>query len=276
MSVKIYKKNTAARRGMSVLDFSKLDKKSPEKSLTITKKQKSGRNNQGKITIRHRGGGLKRKYRLIDFKFADIAQATVLAIEYDPNRSSNIALLQIENGKKAYILATKGMKAGQKISSSQEAEAKSGNRMKLRDIPLGSTICNVELNLGKGAQLVRSAGAKAQLSAKEGNNALIKLPSGEVRLVNLECSATIGQIGNLSYQNVKIGSAGRKRRMGIRPTVRGKAMNTNDHPHGGGEGSSPIGMKHPKTPWGKPALGFKTRKKKTTDKMIVRKRKRKR
>lgn len=274
MSVKVYKKNTAARRQMSVLDFSKISKKSPEKSLTVIKRQKSGRNNQGKITIRHRGGGMKRKLRIIDFKFSDIKQASVLAIEYDPNRSSNIALVQTEGGKKAYILATKGMKVGQKVSSGSDAEIKNGNRQKLRDIPVGSTICNIELSVGKGSQLVRSAGAKAQLSAKEGKNALVKLPSGEVRLVNMDCYATIGQIGNLSHQNVKVGSAGRKRRMGIRPTVRGKAMNTNDHPHGGGEGSSPIGMKHPKTPWGKPALGFKTRRRKVSDNMIVKKRKR--
>lgn len=274
MAVKVYKKNTAARRQMSVLDFSKITKKSPEKSLTVIKRQKSGRNNQGKITIRHRGGGMKRKLRIIDFKFSDIKQASVLAIEYDPNRSSNIALVQTEDGKKAYILATKGMKVGQKVSSGSDAEIKNGNRQKLRDIPVGSTICNIELSVGKGSQLVRSAGAKAQLSAKEGKDVLVKLPSGEVRLVNMDCYATIGQIGNLSHQNVKVGSAGRKRRMGIRPTVRGKAMNTNDHPHGGGEGSSPIGMKHPKTPWGKPALGFKTRRRKVSDNMIVKKRKR--
>ncbi|MDP4038914.1 MAG: 50S ribosomal protein L2 [bacterium] len=272
MAIKSYKKNTSARRNMSVLDFSKVTKKTPEKSLTVAGKQKSGRNNQGRITVRHRGGGAKRKTRIIDFQFTG-KEVSVKAIEYDPNRSANIALVETENKKKAYVLATLGLKVGQKVSSSQGSEVRAGNRKKLKDIPVGLTICNIELNVGRGAQLVRSAGAKARLAAKEGEYAHIKLPSSEVRLVNLECYATIGQIGNLDHQNVKIGSAGRKRKMGIRPTVRGKAMNPRDHAHGGGEGASPIGLKHPKTPWGKPALGYRTRRRKSTNQMIVRRRK---
>jgi len=273
MPVKIYPKNSSARRQMSALDFSGTSKTTSAKSLVIPRKQKAGRNNQGRITIRHRGGGAKRKLRLGDFSFVD-QKATIKAIEYDPNRSANIALVESDDGSKAYLLATTDMKVGKKISSLKGSEVKNGNRLPLKDIPTGSAICNIELNVGKGGQLARSAGAKAQLLAKEGNWAHVKLPSGEVRLISLDCYATLGQIGNLDHQNVKVGSAGRKRHQGIRPTVRGKAMNPSDHPHGGGEGGSPIGLIHPKTPWGKPAIGYRTRRRKLTDKMIIRRRKR--
>jgi len=274
MAVRVLKQNTGARRNMSVADFSNLTKKRPEKSLIITRKQKSGRNNQGKITIRHRGGGVKRHIRLIDFKLDNVESAVIVALEYDPNRSARLALLQLPDGTKAYILATTTMRVGSKISAGSEVEVKSGNRMPLKNIPLGSVICNIELKIGGGAQMVRSAGAKAQLAAKEGVFVQVKLPSGEVRLVHQDCHATIGQMGNIDHQNIKIGSAGRKRNMGRRPQVRGKAMNPNDHPHGGGEGGTSIGLKHPKTPWGKAALGLKTRRRKYTDSMIVRGRKR--
>jgi large subunit ribosomal protein L2 len=257
---------------MSVSDFSRLTKKRPEKALIIAKKQKAGRNNSGKITIRHRGGGVKRHIRLVDFGL-DNVEAKIVAFEYDPNRSARLALIELAEGGKAYILATTAMRIGQTLSAGADAEIKSGNRLRLRDIPQGSTICNIELQAGSGAQIARSAGAKAQLAAKEGEFVQVKLPSGEVRFVHQDCYATIGQIGNLDHQNIKIGKAGRKRLMGIRPTVRGKAMNPVDHPHGGGEGGSPIGLDHPKTPWGKPALGLKTRRRKYSNNMIVRARK---
>jgi large subunit ribosomal protein L2 len=273
MATKTLKPNTGARRNMSVADFSKLTRKRPEKSLIVAKKQRAGRNNQGKITIRHRGGGVKRHLRLVDFKL-DKVEAKIIAFEYDPNRSARLALVELENGTKAYILATTAMRVGQTLSAGENAEIKSGNRLRLRDIPQGSIICNIELQAGGGGTMARSAGAKAQLAAKEGDFVQVKLPSGEVRFVHQDCYATVGQIGNLDHQNIKIGNAGRKRRMGIRPTVRGKAMNPVDHPHGGGEGGSPIGLKNPKTPWGKPALGLKTRRRKYSNDMIVRERKR--
>ena len=273
MATKTLKPNTGARRNMSVADFSKLTRKRPEKSLIVAKKQRAGRNNQGKITIRHRGGGVKRHLRLVDFKL-DKVEAKIIAFEYDPNRSARLALVELENGTKAYILATTAMRVGQTLSAGENVEIKSGNRLRLRDIPQGSIICNIELQAGGGGTMARSAGAKAQLAAKEGDFVQVKLPSGEVRFVHQDCYATVGQIGNLDHQNIKIGNAGRKRRMGIRPTVRGKAMNPVDHPHGGGEGGSPIGLKNPKTPWGKPALGLKTRRRKYSNDMIVRERKR--
>lgn len=274
MATRVLKPNTGARRNMSVADFSKLTKKRPEKSLLVAKKQKAGRNNTGKITIRHRGGGVKRHLRLVDFRLDNVAGAKIVAFEYDPNRSARLALIELTDGGKAYILATTAMRVGQTLSAGKDVEIKSGNRLKLRDIPLGSVICNIEMKAGGGGQLARSAGAKAQLAAKEGNFVQVKLPSSEVRYIHQDCYATVGQIGNLDHQNIKIGNAGRKRRMGIRPTVRGKAMNPVDHPHGGGEGGSPIGLKNPKTPWGKPALGLKTRRRKYSTIMIVRERKR--
>ncbi len=273
MATRVLKQNTSARRNMSVADFSILTKKRPEKSLLVKRKQKSGRNNQGKITIRHRGGGVKRHIRMVDFKLDNTTGAEIVAIEYDPNRSANLALLKLADGSKVYVLATTTMRVGKKINSGKDVEVKAGNRLPLRNIPVGSVICNIELKLGGGAQMVRSAGAKAQLAAKEGEFVQVKLPSGEVRLVHRYCHATLGQVGNIDHQNIKIGSAGRKRNMGRRPQVRGKAMNPVDHPHGGGEGGSPIGMKHPKTPWGKPALGLKTRRRKYSNSMIVRTRK---
>lgn len=269
MAVRVLKKNTSARRGMSVADFTTLTKKRPEKSLTVPVKKNSGRNNQGKITTRHRGGGAKRSYRLVDFVFAAQKHAEVVAIEYDPNRSARIALVKFEDGSKAYVLATTAMKPGRKLTTGKEAEIKSGNRLKLEDIPVGSTICNIELQAGKGGQMARSAGARAQLAAKEGDWAQVRLPSGEVRLVHLSCMATIGQIGNIDHQNVRIGSAGRRRHMGWRPSVRGKAMNPSDHPMGGGEGLSGPG-RIPRTPWGKVAMGLKTRRRKQSNSMIIR------
>lgn len=269
MAVRVLKRNTSAQRNMSVADFSTLTKKRPEKSLLVPAKKKSGRNNQGKITTRHRGGGAKRSYRLVDFVFAAAKEAEVVAIEYDPNRSARIALVKFEDGTKAYVLATTAMKPGRKLSTGKDAEIKSGNRLKLENIPVGSTICNIELQAGKGGQLARSAGARAQLAAKEGDWAQIKLPSGEVRLVHISCMATVGQIGNIDHQNVRIGSAGRKRHMGFRPSVRGKAMNPSDHPMGGGEGLSGPG-RIPRTPWGKVAMGLKTRRRKATNNMIIR------
>ena len=277
MAIKLYKPTTPARRGMTTQDTSAITKKKPERSLLVVKKRGSGRNNQGKITVRHRGGGAKRFYRLIDFKFLEGKKAEVIAIEYDPNRTSNIALLQLEtsNGqnKKAYIIAGSGMKVGDKIESGKDAEIKKGNRLPLHAIPTGTQIYNIELVLGKGGQLARSAGAKASLVAKEGDFCQVRLPSGEVRLIHKNCMATIGNVGNEAHQNIKYGSAGRRRRMGWRPSVRGKAMNPVDHAHGGGEGAQPIGLKAgPQTPWGKPALGYKTRNRKATDAMIVRSR----
>lgn len=273
MAVKLLKQNTSARRNMSTADFSVITKKRPEKSLIVKRKQKSGRNNQGKITIRHRGGGVKRHIRMVDFKLDSVENAKIIAIEYDPNRTAYLALIQLENGTKAYIPATTTMRVGKTINAGNDVEIKAGNRLPLKNIPVGSVICNIEMKLGGGAQIARSAGARAQLAAKEGKFVQIKLPSGEVRLIHQDCKATLGQIGNIDHQNIKIGSAGRKRKMGLRPQVRGKAMNPVDHPHGGGEGSNPIGLKHPKTPWGKPALGKKTRRRKSTDNMIVRGRK---
>lgn len=269
MAVKTLKPNTAARRNMSVADFSGLTKKKPEKSLTKTITKKAGRNNQGRITTRHRGGGAKRAYRMVDFKFAAAKNAEIIALEYDPNRTAYIALVKFENGSKAYVLATANMKVGKKLSSGSDAEIKAGNRLKLKDIPVGSVVCNIEMHPGKGGQLVRSAGARAQLAAREGNWAQIKLPSGEVRLIHIECMATIGQISNADHQNITIGSAGRRRKMGWRPSVRGKAMNPSDHPMGGGEGLSGPG-RIPRTPWGKVALGLKTRRRKSTSAMIIR------
>lgn len=271
MAVRNYKPNTAARRGMSVMDFSKLTKKKPEKSLTVTLTKTAGRNNQGRITTRHRGGGVKRAYRMVDFVFAAAKNAEIIALEYDPNRSANIALVRFEDGSKAYVLATSNMRVGKSIEAGKDVEIKSGNRLKLKDIPVGSTICNVEMQPGRGGQLVRSAGARAQLAAREGDWAQIKLPSGEVRLIHVECMATIGQIGNADHQNIRLGSAGRVRKMGRRPSVRGKAMNPSDHPMGGGEGLSGPG-RIPRTPWGKVAMGLKTRRRKSTSAMIIRKR----
>ena len=273
MAIKLYKPTTPARRGMTTQDTEAITKKKPERSLLVAKKRGSGRNNQGKITVRHRGGGAKRFYRLIDFKFLEGKKAEVIAIEYDPNRTSNIALLLLENGKKAYIIAGSGMKVGDKIESGSDVEIKKGNRMPLNAIPVGTQIYNIELVLGKGGQIARSAGTKASLVAKEGDFCQVRLPSGEVRLIHKNCMATIGNVGNEAHQNIKYGSAGRRRRMGWRPSVRGKAMNPVDHAHGGGEGAQPIGLKvGPQTPWGKPALGYKTRNRKRTDAMIVRSR----
>ena len=274
MPVKHYKPTTPGRRGMTSLDYSGLTKKAPERSLLAPIKKTAGRNSYGRITVRHHGGGNRRKYRIIDFKRnkMDIA-ATVLSIEYDPNRSANIALIQYEDGDKAYIIAPNGLKVGDKVVSGTGADIVVGNALPLTSIPVGTLVHNVELYPGKGAQLARAAGAMAQLMAKEGNYALLRLPSGELRNVPNNCMATVGQVGNLEYENVNIGKAGRKRHMGIRPTVRGSVMNPCDHPHGGGEGKSPIGRPGPVTPWGKPTLGYKTRAKHhRSDKMIVKRR----
>lgn len=274
MSMKIYKPTTPGRRQMTVTDFSNLSKVEPEKSLIKVLKKSSGRNNTGRITVRHRGGGNRRKYRVIDFKRNKHGMpATVLTLEYDPNRSAHIALVQYEDGEKRYILAPHLLKVGDVIMSGAEADIKPGNALPLANIPVGTFIHNVELYPGKGAQLARSAGIQAQLMAKEGAHALIRLPSGELRKVPVNCMATIGQVGNIEHENVSIGKAGRTRHMGIRPTVRGSVMNPCDHPHGGGEGRSPIGRPGPVTPWGKPALGYKTRDKHhRSDKFIVKRR----
>lgn len=274
MSIRKFKPTSPARRQMSVSTFEEITKTEPEKSLVVSLNKNSGRNSQGRITIRHRGGGAKKKYRIIDFKRSkDGIPGKVAAIEYDPNRTANIALINYVDGEKRYILAPHNIKVGDVIESGENADIKIGNALQLKDIPVGTTVHNVELKPGKGAQLVRSAGASAQLMAKEGRMAQIKLPSGEFRLVPVECRATIGQVGNIDHENITIGKAGRSRHMGIRPTVRGSAMNPVDHPHGGGEGRAPIGMPAPSTPWGKPALGYKTRKKnKSSDKYIVRRR----
>ena len=274
MSIKIYKPTTNARRGMSVTDYSELSKVAPEKSLLEPLKNKSGRNSYGRITVRHRGGANRRKYRVIDFKRTkfDVA-AEVATIEYDPNRSAHIALIKYEDGTKSYILAPAGLKVGDKVMAGPNADIKPGNALPLTNIPTGTFIHNVELYPGRGGQLARAAGNAAQLMAKEGDYALLRLPSGELRKVPVGCMATIGQVGNVDHENVKIGKAGRKRHMGWRPTVRGSVMNPNDHPHGGGEGKSPIGRPGPVTPWGKPALGYKTRStKKASNKLIVRRR----
>jgi large subunit ribosomal protein L2 len=274
MAIKKFKPTSPAVRQMTVNVSDEITSSQPEKSLLVTLKKNAGRNAQGRITVRHRGGGAKRKYRIIDFKRnKDGIPAKVATIEYDPNRSANIALLNYVDGEKRYIIAPKGIKVGDMIISGAGSDIKPGNAMQLKDMPVGTLVHNIELKPGKGAQLVRSAVASAQLMAKEGKNALLRLPSGEMRLVSINCKATIGQVGNLEHENVTIGKAGRKRHMGIRPTVRGSAMNPNDHPHGGGEGRTSIGRPAPVTPWGKPALGYKTRKKnKASDKLIVSKR----
>ena len=274
MGIKKYTPYTPSRRNMTGLDFTEITKNAPEKSLTVSLKKNSGRNNQGKITVRHHGGGSRRKYRIIDFKRnKDNIPATVLSIEYDPNRTANIALICYADGQKAYILAPQGLKVGQKIMNGEHAEARLGNCLPLSLIPIGTEVHNVELYPGAGAQMVRSAGVAAQLMAKEGKYATLRLPSGEMRMVPINCRATIGVVGNGEHSLVNIGKAGRKRHMGIRPTVRGSVMNPNDHPHGGGEGKTGIGRPGPCTPWGKPALGLKTRsKKKASNKLIVRRR----
>ena len=268
-----YKPMTAGRRNMTVPTFEEITKTTPEKRLTVVIKKNAGRNNTGRITVRHRGGGNKRKYRIIDFKRQNPDPAKVTAIEYDPNRKAYIALLETEAGKKSYIIAPVGLKVGDVIVSGETADIKPGNTLPIKNIPLGTFINNIELSPGKGAQLVRSAGSAAQLMAKESGQAQIRLPSGEVRIVRLECKATIGQVGNIEHENVRVGKAGKTRHKGFRPTVRGSVMNPVDHPHGGGEGKSPIGHPGPMTPWGKPALGYKTRNKKAkSDKLIIKRR----
>ena len=274
MGIRKYNPTTPSLRQMTVSTFEEIDKVAPEKSLLRPLHSKAGRNANGRITVRHRGGGTKRKYRVIDFKRnKDGMPATVLSIEYDPNRSANIALLQYEDGVKTYIIAPLNLKKGDTVISGKGADIKPGNALDIADIPVGTLIYNIELYPGRGGQMVRSAGVFAQLMAKENGYAQVRLPSGEVRLVRLDCRATIGQVGNTDYENINLGKAGRKRHMGFRPTVRGVVMNPNDHPHGGGEGKSPIGRPSPVTPWGKPALGYKTRDKKNkTDKFIVKRR----
>ena len=273
MPTKKFKPTTPSRRHMTVPTFEEITKFSPEKSLTVVKKKFAGRNSYGRITVRHRGGGNKIKYRIIDFKRQSLAPATVIGIEYDPNRSAYIALLQNEAGEKSYIIAPVGLKDGDTVYTGPDADIKPGNTLPIENIPVGTFFHNIELYPGKGAQLVRSAGVAAQLISKENGIAQVRLPSGEVRIIRLDCKATIGQVGNIEHDTVKIGKAGKTRHMGIRPTVRGSVMNPCDHPHGGGEGKSPIGRPTPVTPWGKPALGYKTRSKKArTDKFIVKRR----
>lgn len=278
MAIKQYKPTTPGRRGMTSQDMSEITAKKPLKSLLVVKTQKSGRNNQGRITVRHRGGGARKFYRLIDFKLAAGLSATIEQIEYDPNRSARIARIKDQNSDFHYILAAKGMKVGQKIASGEESAIEVGNRLPLKNIPVGSVIHAIELQPGRGAQLVRTAGASAQLTAKEGEYAQVRLPSGEVRSINLACTATIGVVGNEQHQNIKIGKAGRKRNLGIRPSVRGVVMNAADHPHGGGDGGRHGvggGKNHgtaPKTPWGQKTLGYKTRRRKASNKFIVRSR----
>ena len=274
MGIKTYNPYTPSRRHMTNLDNSEITKSTPEKSLLVSLSKNSGRNNQGKITVRHRGGGAKKKYRIIDFKRnKDGIPATVIGIEYDPNRTANIALISYADGQKAYILAPAGLTDGMKVMNGPEAEVRVGNCLPLANIPVGTQVHNIELHPGKGGQLVRSAGMSAQLMAKEGKYATLRLPSGEMRMVPINCRATVGVIGNGDHSLINIGKAGRKRHMGIRPTVRGSVMNPNDHPHGGGEGKTSIGRPGPCTPWGKPALGLKTRKKnKQSNKLIVRRR----
>ena len=274
MAIKTFNPTTPSRRNMTVLSYKGLSKVKPEKSLLEKLKKTAGRNSYGRITVRHHGGGNKQKYRIIDFKRQKMEMpATVMTLEYDPNRSANIALIQYEDGVKAYILAPEGLKIGDQVLSSAAADIKPGNCLPIANIPVGTIIHNIELYPGKGAQLVRSAGVAAQLMAKENGKAQVRLPSGEVRYVRLDCKATIGQVGNQDHSNVQLGKAGRSRHMGIRPTVRGSVMNPCDHPHGGGEGKSPIGRPSPVTPWGKPAMGYKTRKKNhRTDKQIVKRR----
>lgn len=274
MGIKTYNPYTPSRRNMTGSDFAEVTASKPEKSLVVSLSKNAGRNNQGKITVRHQGGGSRRKYRIIDFKRRkDGIPATVVSIEYDPNRTANIALLNYADGEKAYILAPNGLKVGAKLMNGETAEVRVGNCLPLQNIPVGTQIHNIELYPGKGGQLVRSAGNSAQLMAKEGKYATLRLPSGEMRMVPIICRATIGQVGNIDHELVNIGKAGRKRHMGIRPTVRGSVMNPNDHPHGGGEGKAGIGRPGPVTPWGKPALGLKTRKSnKHSSKLIVRRR----
>ncbi len=275
MGMKHYKPVTPSRRNMTVSDFSEITKKTPEKSLLATKKKNAGRNSYGRITVRHQGGGNRQKYRIIDFKRKkDDMEATVIGIEYDPNRSANIALIEYTDGQKSYILAPLGLTNGNKVMSGPNADIKPGNCLPIENIPVGTMIHNIELNPGQGGKLVRAAGTEAQLMAKEGNYAHIRLASGEMRLVLSRCRATIGTIGNNDHENIKLGKAGRTRHLGIRPTVRGSVMNPVDHPHGGGEGRAPVGHAGPLTPWGKPALGYKTRKKnKPSNKFIVKRRK---
>ena len=274
MGIRKYKPTTPGLRGMTVSTFEEITKKKPEKSLLAKKTIKAGRNNTGRITVRHQGGGVKQKYRIIDFKRTkDDVEAVVNAIEYDPNRSANIALLFYRDGEKRYIIAPNGVKPGDVLMSGPNADIRAGNALPLENIPVGTQLHNIELRRGKGAQMARSAGASVQLMAKEGDYVTLRLPSGETRLVRKECRATIGQVGNIDHGNINYGKAGRKRHMNIRPTVRGSVMNPNDHPHGGGEGKAPIGRPGPVTPWGKPTLGYKTRKKNNpSDKYIVRRR----
>jgi len=273
VALKVYRPTSPGRRGMSGATFEEITKSKPEKSLLLPLKKRAGRNNQGRITVRHRGSGAKRRLRLLDFKRDKFGvPGRVAAIEYDPNRSAYIALIYYADGEKRYILAPSGLSVGDTIMSGSDAEVKPGNTLPLKLIPTGSQIHNIELERGKGGQLVRSAGSAAQLMVKEGEYALVRLPSGEIRRIRGDCSATIGQVGNIDHQSIKLGKAGRKRWLGWRPTVRGSAMSPRDHPHGGGEGRSPIGMPGPKTPWGKPALGYRTRKPKASDKMIIKRR----
>ena len=274
MAIKRYNPTSPGRRHMTVSTFEEITKKEPERSLVVPLKKSSGRNNKGRITVRHRGGANKRKYRIIDFKRdKDNIPAKVAAIEYDPNRSANIALLHYVDGEKRYIIAPYGLMVGDTVVSGEDADIKVGNALPLKSIPTGTVIHNIELYPGRGGQLVRAAGNSAQLMAKEGEFAQVRLPSGEVRMIRLECKATIGQVGNLDHENISIGKAGRKRHMGFRPAVRGSAMNPVDHPHGGGEGKAPIGRPTPVTPWGQPTLGYKTRKKnKESDKYIIKRR----
>ena len=273
MATKQYKPTTPSRRNMASPSFDEVTKFSPEKSLITTKKKNAGRNSYGKITVRHHGGGNKQKYRLIDFKRSADETAKVIGVEYDPNRTSYIALIENEAGKKSYIIAPVGLTDGDVVASGADADIKPGNVLPIASIPVGTIIHNIELYPGKGAQLVRSAGAFAQLMAKENGSAQVRLPSGEVRIVRLDCKATIGQVGNIEHETVKLGKAGKTRHKGIRPTVRGSVMNPCDHPHGGGEGKSPVGRPGPVTPWGKPALGYKTRNKKArTNKFIIKRR----
>jgi len=277
MGIKSFRPVTPSLRNMTVLTYEEITKSTPEKNLLSPLKKHSGRNNTGKITVRHHGGGCRRKYRMIDFKRNKVdVFATVIGIEYDPNRTANIALLEYEDGERTYIIAPLGLTDGDKVISSEKADIKPGNCLPISSIPVGTVIHNIELHKGKGAQLVRSAGNSAQLMAKEAKYAHVRLPSGEVRLISVNCKAVIGTVGNVDSENVKIGKAGRSRHMGIRPTVRGSAMNPCDHPHGGGEGKAPVGHSGPRTPWGKPALGYKTRARKhRTDKFIVKRRNKK-
>jgi len=274
MPLKVYKPTSPGRRGMTGATFEEITKKKPEKSLLKPLKKKAGRGNKGRIWGRHRVGGAKMMYRIIDFKRDKLGiRGGVAAIEYDPNRSARIALIHYDDGEKRYILAPLGLKVGDTIMAGSDAEIKMGNALPLKLIPTGTEIHNIELHRGKGGQLVRSAGGVARLMAKEDSYALVRMPSGEIRRIHIECFATIGQVGNVDHQHIKLGKAGRKRHLGLRPTVRGSAMTPRDHPHGGGEGRSPIGLPGPKTPWGKPALGYRTRRNKVTDKMIVKRRK---